>query len=50
VLWGTDWPHPVLGAPMPDDGALVDYLWRVIPEAARRHAALVENPARLYGF
>jgi predicted TIM-barrel fold metal-dependent hydrolase len=50
VLWGTDWPHPVLGAPMPDDGALVDYLWRVIPESARRHAALVENPARLYGF
>ena len=31
VLWGTGWPHPGLGRPMPDDGALVDYLWRVIP-------------------
>jgi 2-pyrone-4,6-dicarboxylate lactonase len=50
VIWGTDWPHPVLGKPMPDDGALVDYVWQVLPDADRRHAALVDNPARLYGF
>jgi 2-pyrone-4,6-dicarboxylate lactonase len=50
VIWGTDWPHPVLGKPMPDDGALVDYAWRMLPDAARRQAALVDNPARLYGF
>ena len=50
ILWGTDWPHPVLGKPMPDDGALVDYAWNVLPDPARRQAALVDNPARLYGF
>lgn len=50
VIWGTDWPHPVLDGPMPDDGALVDYIWRVLPDAGRRQAALVDNPARLYGF
>ena len=50
VIWGTDWPHPVLDAPMPDDGLLVDYFWQVLPDAGRRQAALVDNPARLYGF
>ena len=50
VIWGTHWPHPVLGKPMPDDGALVDYVWQVLPDADRRQAALVDNPARLYGF
>jgi hypothetical protein len=35
---------------LPDAGALVYYLGGVIPDAARRHAALVENPARLSGF
>ncbi len=50
VIWGTDWPHPVLGKPMPDDGALVDYVWQILPDADRRQAALVDNPARLYGF
>lgn len=50
VIWGTDWPHPVLGKPMPDDGRLVDYVWDILPDAAQRQAALVDNPARLYGF
>jgi len=46
----TDWPHPVLGKPMPDDGYLVDYLWKVVPDEAARNRILVDNPARLYGF
>lgn len=52
TLWGTDWPHPVLGAEkaMPDDGQLVDYLWRVLPDKATRRKVLVDNPAALYGF
>jgi 2-pyrone-4,6-dicarboxylate lactonase len=50
IIWGTDWPHPVLGKPMPDDGELVDYVWRILPDSDARQAALVDNPARLYGF
>lgn len=50
TLWGTDWPHPVLSGPMPDDGQLVDLLAELVPDPATRHRVLVENPARLYGF
>jgi predicted TIM-barrel fold metal-dependent hydrolase len=50
VLWGTDWPHPRLGADMPDDGHLVDLLQAWTPDAALRKKILVDNPARLYGF
>ncbi len=50
LIWGTDWPHPVLAAPMPDDGALVDFIADMLPDPAQRQAVLVDNPARLYGF
>ncbi|MBW7849598.1 MAG: amidohydrolase family protein [Rhodospirillales bacterium] len=48
VLWGTDWPHPNMKSHMPDDGALVDFIPRIAPTAAQRHALLVDNPKRLY--
>mgnify|MGYP000938458982 CR=1 FL=1 len=50
VLWGTDWPHPVLSGPMPDDGQLVDLVAEFAPDPADRRRVLVDNPARLYGF
>ena len=50
VLWGTDWPHPNVGAHMPDDGDLVDLVPLIAPDAAIRNALLVDNPARLYRF
>lgn len=50
TLWGTDWPHPVLSGPMPDDGQLVDLLADFVPDEAARRKVLVDNPARLYGF
>lgn len=50
TLWGTDWPHPVLSGPMPDDGQLVDLIADFVPDAATRQKVLVDNPARLYGF
>lgn len=51
-LWGTDWPHPQFETPdqVPDDGQLLDLLGEWAPEEAARHAVLVDNPARLYGF
>jgi len=50
VLWGTDWPHPNVGAHMPNDGDLADLIPLMAPDAAVQRKLLVENPARLYGF
>jgi predicted TIM-barrel fold metal-dependent hydrolase len=49
VLWGTDFPHPNLTTPV-DEADLVDLLPRIAESDAERHALLVDNPARLYGF
>jgi len=48
VLWGTDWPHPNMKSHMPDDGALVDIIPKIAPDAASQKALLVDNPAQLY--
>ena len=50
VIWGTDWPHVMAKAPMPNDGDLAELLGAWIPDAAAREQVLVDNPARLYGF
>lgn len=50
VLWGTDFPHPNITGPSPDDGALADLLGRIAPDPEARHRLLVTNPAELYGF
>jgi predicted TIM-barrel fold metal-dependent hydrolase len=52
VLFGTNWPHPNLFAPeaVPDDGHLADLFCQWVPDEAQRHAILVRNPERLYGF
>jgi predicted TIM-barrel fold metal-dependent hydrolase len=50
ILWGTDWPHPNVGAHMPNDGDLVDLFAQMAPDPAIQRKILVENPARLYGF
>ena len=50
VLWGTDFPHPNITGPSPDDGALTDLIARIAPTAEARHRLLVANPADLYGF
>src|SRR6478672_7827897 len=47
--WGTDWPHPNRKE-VPNDGVMVDNLAEIAPSEAQRHALLVENPARFYGF
>ncbi len=50
MLWATDWPHPAVTIPMPDDAALLNMLGDWAPEAAMQRRILVDNPARLYGF
>lgn len=50
MVWGSDWPHPHIAIPMPNDGDLLDMLPIWAPEAELRRRILVDNPARLYGF
>jgi len=49
LLWGTDWPHTGVfdRARIPDDGALLDALARLVPDEALRRKVLVDNPGRL---
>jgi predicted TIM-barrel fold metal-dependent hydrolase len=49
-MWGTDWPHPLIGAEvMPDDGRLLDLFYEWTPDESTRHGVLVETPQRLFG-
>ncbi|UJR86211.1 amidohydrolase family protein [Sandaracinus amylolyticus] len=50
VVWGSDWPHTAHTGPTPRIAALLELLGEWAPDAARRDAILVDNPARLYGF
>ncbi len=50
ALWGSDWPHPSVAKPMPNDGALLDLLADWAPDPALRRRILCDNPAALYGF
>ena len=49
ILWGTNWPHPLLfDPPVPDDAYLVDQFMGWAGDLAEQ--ILVANPERLYGF
>jgi predicted TIM-barrel fold metal-dependent hydrolase len=51
IVWGSNWPHPILwDHPMPNDGDLLDQFMEWAGDAATRKLILVDNPARLYGF
>jgi 2-pyrone-4,6-dicarboxylate lactonase len=47
LVWGTDWPHPAITAPMPDEDDLVATLFEWLGDSDRERV-LVDNPARLY--
>lgn len=49
-VWASDWPHPVSTRQPPNEGALMDLLFRLVPDADRRRRVLVDNPAILFGF
>ncbi|KAA0890912.1 amidohydrolase [Pusillimonas sp. ANT_WB101] len=51
LVFGTDWPHVQLSTSMPDDGVLVDELYRWCGgDQAMAKRILVNNPERLYSF
>lgn len=50
LVWGSDWPHPAVTRPMPNDGALLDLLRVWAPDPQLRQRILVDNPGVLYGF
>jgi predicted TIM-barrel fold metal-dependent hydrolase len=50
-VWGSDWPHPLLGArEMPDVGKLMELLADWAGSADVFEKILVQNPSRLYSF
>jgi 2-pyrone-4,6-dicarboxylate lactonase len=48
AIWGTDWPHPNIKGPTPDDAALARFVLDVCDTPERTRAVLVDNPQRLY--
>lgn len=49
VLWGTDWPHPNITKDMPNDGGLVDLMFKFCADPDKRKQLLIDNPLKLYG-
>ncbi len=50
-LWGSDWPHLMLGtAAQPDAGALLNAFGNTVTDEATRKQILVTNPEALFGF
>lgn len=51
MLFGSDWPHPGISVPMPNDGDLMlEFLRWMKGDAKLTRRILVANPERLYGF
>lgn len=50
LVWGTDWPHPSISEPMPDDVDLAEMVLEWLGDDTLRHQILVRNPEVLYGF
>ena len=50
LVWGSDWPHPNIDVPMPNDGDLLDALPGWIDDPALIRKILVDNPAKLHRF
>jgi predicted TIM-barrel fold metal-dependent hydrolase len=50
LVWGTDWPHPNIPKPMPNDGDIADAVVDWLPTEDLRQQILVRNPEVLYEF
>ena len=50
IVWGSDWPHPQISGPMPDDTALINNLLDWIPNQNNRQKIFADNAAKFYQF
>jgi 2-pyrone-4,6-dicarboxylate lactonase len=50
LVWGTDWPHPLSREKVPNDGDVLDFMYRYAQDADTQRHILVENPAELFQF
>ena len=50
ILWGSDWPHVMLKAQMPNTTDLFDLLMDWVPDERIRTRILVDNPQGLFQF
>ena len=48
LVWGSDWPHPSIAAPMVSDTELANLACEWLGDAALRQRVLVANPTALY--
>ena len=50
IVWGSDWPHPVSVKQPPNEGDLMDQLYRYAGNKETARKILVDNPATFFGF
>lgn len=50
VVWGSDWPHPVSVKQPPNEGDLLDQLYRYAGSDENLQKILVDNPRKFFGF
>lgn len=52
MIWGSDWPHPLLAESEPpkDDGELLEFAYGYAKNEALKQKLLVDNPAEIFGF
>ena len=48
TLWGSDWPHPNISTPRPDEASLLSLFKRICEERSDFVRVLTENPLPLY--
>lgn len=50
VVWGSDWPHPVSVKQPPNEGHLLNQLYRYAGNDETLRRILVDNPASFFGY
>jgi 2-pyrone-4,6-dicarboxylate lactonase len=48
LVWGSDWPHPSIAAPMVNDTELANLAGEWLGDPVLRQQVLVSNPTHLY--
>ena len=50
LVYGTDWPHPSIQVPMPNDADLLDQVEHWCPDSTTQQKIFSTNPEKLYQF